>query len=156
MLPAACIPALISLYTIQAYESTEIKHAFVVRMQAPRIVHQGHCILRVCIHYSRKGTASELEPKALQSTVIKKGLALPVIIFIIIIITIIVVLLVTIITERLTLQVTITTKSLTRQVKITTEGLTRQITIITERCTLQVTIITERFTLQVTIFYRTP
>jgi len=125
---------------MQAYESTEIKHAFVVRMQAPGIVHQGHCIFRVCIHYSRRGTASELEPKALHSTVIKKGLALPVII--IIIIAIIVVLQVTIITKRLTLQVTITTKSLTRQVTSITEGLTRQVAIIIERCTLQVTIIT--------------
>jgi hypothetical protein len=79
MLPAACIPALISLYTMQAYESTEIKHAFVVRMQAPGTVHHGHCILRVCIHYGRKGSAAVLEPKALYSTVIKERLALPVI-----------------------------------------------------------------------------
>jgi len=82
MFPAACIPALITLYTMQAYESTEIKHAFVVRMQAPGIVHHGHCILRVCIHYGRKGSASELEPKALHSTVIEKSLELPVIIII--------------------------------------------------------------------------
>ena len=42
---SACIPALISLYTMHAYGPTEIKHAFLVRMQAPGIVHHGHCIL---------------------------------------------------------------------------------------------------------------
>jgi hypothetical protein len=98
---------------MQAYEYTEIKHAFVVTMQASWIVHHGHCILRVCIHYGRQASAPELEPKALHPRVIKERLALLVIIIIIIIIIAIIVV----------LQVTITIKSLTRPVTIITERL---------------------------------
>jgi hypothetical protein len=119
MLPATCIPELISLYTTQAYEYTEIKHASVVTIQASWIVHHGHCILRIRIHYGRLASDPELEPKALHPRVIKERLALPVII----ITAIIVLLQVTNITERLTLQVTITIKSLTRPVTIITERL---------------------------------
>jgi hypothetical protein len=73
MLLAACTPALISLHITQAYESTEIKHAFAMRMQVLELF-TTDSTLRVCIHCGRKGSVAELEPKALILQLLSYGL----------------------------------------------------------------------------------